>query len=355
MKSLVIEKDAIRRNAAVIKEKAGGAGIYAVLTGDAHGAGLTELAKLLRGEGIGRFAVSEPAEALALRKAGFVDEEILMLRSTTDEGELDALIDLNVVCTIGSYDTGVALNGLAEARSTVVTAHIQVDTGLGYGGFLSSEPEKILSMYRYLPNVALSGIYTQMHAAGGGERRATDQLAEFQQVVEAVQAAGFETGTVHAASSSALMDYAFARLDAVRVGSAFLGRCHRSRGDGLTAVGWGEAALEEIRWLPKGHTVGYRTWVTLKKATRVAVLPVGYQNGFGAQRPRESGLPALLRYWWQSRTHTVSIGEQKVRVIGQIGAMETLVDVTELKCSPGSVARFELDPLYARGLKREYR
>ena len=89
MKALVLEREAIRRNAAVIKEKAGAAAIYAVLTGDAHGAGLLEMAKLLREEGIGRFAVSEPSDAAALRKAGFVDEEILMLRSTTDREELE--------------------------------------------------------------------------------------------------------------------------------------------------------------------------------------------------------------------------------------------------------------------------
>ena len=184
MKALVIERDLVRRNAAVIKEKAGSAAISAVLTGDAHGAGLVEMAGLLRAEGIGRFAVSEPADAAALRKAGFVEEELLMLRSTTDRDELEQLIDLNVVCTIGSYDTGVALNGLAEARSTVVEAHIQVDTGLGYGGFLAGEPEKILSMYRYLPNVALSGVYTQMHASSRGERDASAQLEEFQRVVQ---------------------------------------------------------------------------------------------------------------------------------------------------------------------------
>ena len=91
MKALVLEREAIRRNAAVIKEKAGAAAIYAVLTGDAHGAGLLEMAKLLREEGIGRFAVSEPSDAAALRKAGFVDEEILMLRSTTDREELEQL------------------------------------------------------------------------------------------------------------------------------------------------------------------------------------------------------------------------------------------------------------------------
>ena len=204
MKALVIEKDAIRRNAAAVKARAGSAAIYAVLTGDGYGAGLVELARLLREEGIGRFAVSEPADAAALRKAGFVDEELLMLRSTTEREELEELMDLNVVCTIGSHDTGVALNGLAEARSTVVEAHIEIDTGLGFGGFLASEPEKVLSMYRYLPNVALSGIYTQLSSGGRGEQAAA-QLETFRQVVEAVHTAGFETGTVHAAGSSALM------------------------------------------------------------------------------------------------------------------------------------------------------
>lgn len=355
MKVLVIERELVRRNAAVIKEKAGSAAVYVVLTGDAHGAGLVEMAELLRTEGFGRFAVSEPGEAAKLRKAGFVEEEILMLRSTTDREELEQLIDLNVVCTIGSYDTGVALNALAEARSTVVEAHIQVDTGLGYGGFLAGEPDKILSMYRYLPNVALSGIYTQMYASTRGERDASAQLEEFQRVVQVIVAAGFETGCVHAAGSDALMHYEFAKLDAVRVGSAFLGRCRRTRGDGLQQVGHGEVTLDEVRWLPKGHTVGSSALITIKRPTRVAVLPVGYQNGFGAQRPRETGLFSLLRWWWSARRRTVTLGEQKARVIGQIGTMDTLVDVTDRKVGPGDIASFELDPLYARGLKREYR
>ena len=104
MKTLVIEREALRHNIGVIKERAGQAVIYAVLTGDGHGAGLVELARVLREEGIGRFAVSEPAEAAALRKAGFVEEEILMLRPTVDREELAQLIELDVVCTVGSSD-----------------------------------------------------------------------------------------------------------------------------------------------------------------------------------------------------------------------------------------------------------
>ncbi len=354
MKRLILEKEAIKKNLAVIRKRAGSSVIYAVLTGDAYGAGLVEMAKLLRDEGIGRFAISEPDEAEKLRKAGFVDEELLMLRSTTNREELEKLMDLNVICTIGSYDAGVALNGIAEGRATVVEAHIQVDTGMGFGGFLSSEPDKILSMYRYLPNVAISGIYTQIHSAAGGKRGAQLQLDEFQMVLNAVTDAGFETGTVHAAGSTALMRYELEPLGAVRVGSAILGR-NLGGGNHLTKVGYGEAALEEITWLPKGHTVGNDKIITLNRPTRVAVLPVGYQNGFGVGVSRGPGLWAVLLRWWKGRKAYVQIGAQRAPIIGKVGAIETLVDVTDLKCNSGDIARFEIDPLFARGFTKELR
>lgn len=60
MKKLVIEREAVKNNITVVKDRAGSACIYAVLTGDGFGAGITELAQLLREEGVGRFAVSEP-------------------------------------------------------------------------------------------------------------------------------------------------------------------------------------------------------------------------------------------------------------------------------------------------------
>lgn len=355
MKALVIDKQLIKKNIAVIKKRAEKAAVYAVLTADAHGAGLVEMAKLLRDEGIVRYAVSEASDAAALRKAGLVEEEILMLRATTDREELEKLLDLNVICTVGSAETGMALNGIAEKRSTVVEAHIQVDTGMGFGGFLTGDVDKILSVYRDLPNVAVSGIYTQIHAAGVKEQDVAEQLDEFAQVVKEVQNAGFETGVVHAAGSYALMRYDFVRMDAVRVGTALLGRCRRTKNDGLQTVGWGEAAIDDIHWLSKGHTVGNETLVRLRKPTRVAVLPVGYQNGFGVERVHDKGLLAVWNHWRQVGSRTVRINGQKVKVIGRIGAIETVLDVTNVRCSMGDIAQFELDPLYAKGITREYR
>ena len=355
MRKLVMEKAAIKHNLSVIKEKAGSAAIYGVLSGNGGGAGVVELAQLLRTEGIGRFAVTEVAEAEALRQAGFVEEEILMLRATTDRETLDRLVDLNVVCTISSVDTGMALNALAENRSTVVEAHIQVDTGMGFGGFLVSEPEKLLLAYRSLPNVALAGIYTQIHAVKADDPEAKVQLEQFSQVLSTIHAAGFETGIVHAAGSFALLHNSQALLDGVRAGSAILGRCRRTRDDKLKTVGYGEVPLTEVRWLPKGHTIGADKPLTLKKPTRVALIPVGYQNGFGVSFPRETGFAGFLRWWKHNRKRTVRIGDQRARILGSIGATETVLDVTKVRCSAGDLAILDIDPMYAIGFVREFR
>ena len=102
MKTLVIEREAVKNNIGVIKERAGEAVIYAVLTGNGQGAGLVELARLLREEGIGRFAVSEPAEAASftLLKEQLVDvlstltpreEKVLKLRFGIEDGRTRTL------------------------------------------------------------------------------------------------------------------------------------------------------------------------------------------------------------------------------------------------------------------------
>jgi alanine racemase len=96
---------------------------------------------------------------------------------------------------------------------------------MGYGGFLVTDTDKIISLYRYLPNVAISGIYTQIHS-GGKEKHNLEQMDRFLNVINLLRREGFETGVAHAAGSAALFTSPTLRLDAVRVGSAFFGRTH---------------------------------------------------------------------------------------------------------------------------------
>ncbi|MEG2421491.1 MAG: alanine racemase [Oscillospiraceae bacterium] len=353
MKKLVIDKKALQSNIKVLKEKAGSAVLYGVLTGDGQGVGLLELAAVLRDNGVTRFVVSEPEQVAALRKGGFETEEILVVRSITSPEELELLIDLGAVCTIGSTEAGMALNALAETRSTVVEAHLRVDTGMGWGGFLPEEPDKLCACYRSLPNVAVSGIYTELRSSS--EKIVQVQLDAFRTALDAIHKAGFETGCVHAAGSYALLHFGVDCMDAARIGSALLGRCQREKHDGLTRIGFGEVPIEDIRWLPRGKTIGSDHVTTLRKAARVAVLPIGYQNGFALSHRQPQGVLAAIAQWWRTRKRTVTIGGEKARVIGHVGAIETVIDITNLKCATGDLALFDIDPLFAKGLTLEYR
>ena len=113
MKTLVAEKNALRLNLSEIRSRAGNAEIVADLSADGQGLGLLRMAKFLSEEGIERFAVTETRDALSLRRGGFQQASILMLRSITDVRELQDLLDNGITFTVGSNEAGIALNGLA--------------------------------------------------------------------------------------------------------------------------------------------------------------------------------------------------------------------------------------------------
>ena len=276
-----------------------------------------------------------------------------MLRSTTDREELERLVDLNVVCTISSVDTGMALNALAENRSTVAEAHIQVDTGMGFGGFLVGEPEKILLAYRSLPNVALSGIYTQLHAArqqrpGGASASWSSSSGCWTPSTPP----GFETGIVHAAGSYALMhcDLRPAGRGAGGLGPA--GPLPPHQGRRPATVGYGEAGIDEIRWLPKGHTVGRNEPPSPESAHPgggAALWAIRTASGWSGPGRPACWAPCCALAAGPAAVPSASNG-QRARVIGSVGASETLVDVTDLKCSAGDVAVLRPGPPVRPGL-----
>lgn len=113
MKYLEVEKQSLLNNIDKVKERTDGIQIYAVLKGDAYGLGITEVAKILHGKGITRYAVTDVSEAQQLRNNGFITEQIFMLHSITNREKIETLISLDVVCTIGSINAAKAINSIA--------------------------------------------------------------------------------------------------------------------------------------------------------------------------------------------------------------------------------------------------
>ncbi|MGE4485498.1 MAG: alanine racemase [Oscillospiraceae bacterium] len=351
MKNLVIDKRVIKSNLQAVKERADGAAIYADLSGDAFGMGLLETARLLRDEGIRHFAVSDQKDAAVLRKNSFEEERIMMLRSTADSNELEQLIDLNVICTVGSYDAAVAINGIAEARKTVCEVQVKIDTGLGRYGFMPAETDKIAAIYKYMPNLAVVGMFTTFSASWKSKKITLSQLDMFNEVLDKLISMGYDVGAVHACDSAALFRYDFGRMDAVRVGTALSGRVAGKSIPGLHKVGYIEAGLEEVGWFPKGHRIGGN--IILKSPTKLAVLSVGYYHGFGVTQQEDHSFFEMLKS--QRRRRYVKFGSQKARVLGDIGMMHTIVDVTKIDCTVGDIAVMDVDPVNVKGLLRVYK
>jgi len=362
MKTLVVETGNLRHNASLVLKRAENTAVYGVLKGDAYGLGLIETARILRDEGITRFAVTEPEDGVRLRGEGFIDEEILMLRSTSDSGEIEQMLEHGITATVGSYDAAVALNGLAEQHGTAATAHIKIDTGMGRYGFLPNETDKVISLYKYMPNLAITGIFTHLHSAFKSEKSVRAQLYVFETVLQRLRSEGIELGTVHAAGSSALFRYDFARYDAVRVGSAFCGRLAGKQAYGLLKVGHIESQITELRWLPKGSTVGYGAVYQTRRPTKIAVIPVGYHDGYCIEKAHDSFrlrdvvlycLINIKKLFGGGRMY-MRIGGEKARVLGHVGLTHTVADVTEISCGAGDTAILNVNPLYVHGMARRY-
>ena len=355
VKYLVVEREKIQRNIAAVKARASGAVIYGVLKGNAYGFGLVEMADLLRNEGISHFAVTEVRDLVILRNSGFADEEILMLRSTALPDELEKILEYGAVATIGSYEAAAALNAVAEKNTTTADAHIEIDTGMGRYGFSVSEYDRVISVFKYMNALNITGMYTHFNLAFKSEKAVHAQLDGLLEVASEVRKAGFDPGMLHAANSSALFKYPFALLDAVRVGSAFTGRCAAKGKFGLEKTGFAEGRIIEIRWLSKGQTVGYGGDYRCRKPRRIAVAPIGYADGVCVDKTRDmftfwggvrAGLSGLKAWVLRKKAYGI-INGKPCRVLGHFGMQHCVLDVTGADCAVGDRVRLEVNSVIA--------
>jgi len=354
LQNLVIDLRVVRNNLRAIKDRAEGVQIYADLSANASGMGLLPVAQFLHDEGIHSFAVSDPGDAKLLRKNGFTKERIMMLRSTADPNEISELLENGVISTAGSYDAAVAINGIAESRGMIADIQVKIDTGLGRYGFQPAELDKVAAIYRYMSSLNVVGTFTTFSASWRSRKLTLVQIDKFNDVLDRLIDMGFEPGAAHACDSAALFKYEFELMDAVRVDTALTGRIPGKPIQGLARVGYIEAGLEEVVWHPKGHTIGAEQGFVTKAPTKIAVLAVGYFHGFGVDRYIvERSLLDIVRY--RRRTTYVRLNGQRARVLGSVGLLHTMIDVTNIDCTVGDIALLDVDPVNVKGLPIVYR
>lgn len=360
-KRIVVSKDDIRYNVSVLKKEVK-TKVIAVLKGDGYGLGLTEMAGILKECKIDFFAVSEVCEALKLRKEGFKDETILLLTPTSKEEEISELAKNNITLTLDSYENAELYSSVCESLGLTLDVHIKIDTGFGRFGFSYHNKEEIVKSLR-LKNLNYIGIYSHFSSAFEKKYKITKkQFENFLSVVSYLETFDFKFEIKHIANSSAALRFENTRLDAVRLGSALLGRIPVLNTLKLRKIAYLESEVLSVKTLQPDSNIGYGNTYKTKGITDIAIVPVGYKDGFMTEKSQDTfRLRDVLRSIYNNlksygKKNYANINGTNYKIVGRVGMYNTVLDVTGGNVKVTDKVILNINPLLANSnITRDFR
>jgi alanine racemase len=319
-----IDLAAIQANARLLTRRSAPAELLAVVKADAYGHGASAVASALEAVGVHWFAVANVDEGSELREAGIAGEILVLGPARSAECEAFREHRLTpVVSSLGELDLWEASAGASE-----VGLHLEVDTGMSRLGVGLDELPAALGRIRASERLRMAGFLS--HLARSDEPESpfnTQQIEAFRGALVTLTAAERAASVVHLANSGGALHLADRGLlslgcGLVRAGLALYGLDPARRaGDALTPALSVHARISQVRELPAGRPVGYSgTWTT-RRASRLAVVPVGYADGY----------PLAL-----SNQAEVLVAGRRVPLAGRVSMDMTVLDVTEIPAGGGA-------------------
>lgn len=276
MKVLEISKEDLKYNIdkikAHIENNNNVSKIIGVVKGNGYGLGIIEIANILVENEIDILAVSTVEEAIELKEAE-IDADILLLGATAEKNELLKIIENNIIITISSFNDIDTLEEIYEESEFEIRAHIKIDTGFNRYGFKIEELKQLSERLKKLDYLKIEGTFSHFsYAYYKNDKFVNKQFESFKNGVNILKENNIDTGMLHICNSSAFVKYPEMHLDAVRIGSALLGRIQVKNELNLKKIGKFYATISEIKNIKKGETVGYSNSEKAKKDLKVAIL-----------------------------------------------------------------------------------
>lgn len=316
-----INLDALAANFHAVRTRVGaGIKIMAVVKADAYGHGAVRCARRLAREGADWFGVALPEEAVELRRAG-IAQPILSLGGFW-AGQEQACIQHKIVPVVYRVDMAEAIDRAAAAAGVVADVHLKIDTGMGRLGVRYDEAREFVDAFRNFKNLRLDGVMTHFAAADDPDRDCftDEQVSRFNEVVAMVHERGFQPTSLDLANSAATFAHSSAWGNMVRPGGVLYGLWRDvlpalSEPPDLRPVMSVRSQITLLKRVPQGETLGYGCTFEASRETRVATLPIGYNDGY---------VRAL------SNRGRVIVRGMYAPVIGRISMDLTLIDVTDV-------------------------
>jgi alanine racemase len=315
----------LRQNFRTVQKHVGAAvTVCAVVKADAYGHGAVECSRALEGEGAKWLGVTSLDEAIPLREAGIQSNVLLMTGFW--RGEEAEIIRLQLTPTVWELwqieSLEKAAAGLGVARHPV---HLKVDTGMGRLGVAVEQLPAVLRALSAAKHLRLEGLSTHLASSEIMDAPSVaEQEKNFEAARKMAREAGFEPTFVHMANTAAVISRRETWNTMVRPGVALYGyylpfqRAGREVSGGTLRLPvkpiltW-KTRILSLRNFAANQPLGYGGTYATKAPAHVAVLPVGYADGYNRQL---------------SNRGRVIVRDHYAPIVGRISMDLTLADVT---------------------------
>jgi len=340
-----VDAAAILWNIRQFRQRLGSTRLAPVVKANAYGHGILEIAGLARDAGIEWLCVNNVDEAALLREAGHRSHILTMGYIPLDRLEDVVALDLHPV--VYNRETVQRLDEVARRRERVARVHVKVETGANRQGVPEDELPAFADLVRHSTGLSLEGFTT--HFANIEDTTdhgyADKQIERFTRMVDSL-AGSVDGGEMrHTACSAAALLFTRTHLDMARVGISLYG-LWPSRETYVSCLERGKPALElrpalawktcvaQVKSVPEHSFVGYGCAYRTTRPSRIAVLPVGYHEGY------DRGLSGVAH---------VLIRGRRAPVRGRVCMNMCMVDVTDI---PGVELEDEVVLLGSQGDER---
>jgi alanine racemase len=278
-----IDLNKLRRNFELINhDKSAGLQVLAVVKDDGYGHGALTVAQAALEEGSNFLALSTLEEAMTLRDRGLKCRMLLL--GDRQEKELRWCVAHDLTCSVSEAHSVQELEVLATRAGRQVAVHLKINTGMNRYGVRWTEAAALAERIAASKSLVLEGVLSHFAQSDEADKTfANLQLARFNEALGEISQRGINVKLRHMCNSGGFLDLPPARFDMVRLGILPLGVfpstvCRRV--PGIEAVMSVKARIAAIQNLQPGDSVGYGMRYTAASPRRIAVLPIGYGDGF---------------------------------------------------------------------------
>lgn len=279
---LEIDMTAVRHNLSVVRKKLKPkTKILAMVKAQSYGSGLEKMASYLEQQGVDYLGVAYVDEGVELRKHGVITPILVM---NPEEESFDLCIQYRLEPAIYSFSQlDQFIKELIVAKQNNFPIHLKFDTGMRRLGFEPSDWSEILSVLQTQPEIRVAGVYSHLADADNvRDKRFTQlQFQRFDEVCKSLQQGLGYSFIRHLLNSEGVFNFPEYQLDMVRVGIAMFGiSTSKNIFKILRPVIRWQSSISQIKNLKSGDYVGYSRTYKVSKPTKIAIVPLGYADGF---------------------------------------------------------------------------